>query len=128
MRKFLLSFVFGLVVVGVADMGYALSFNSWRSGNHHHKGKSPQIEQNDDAGTVNPNYYLNLPNNVTPVADPNNGNDGPILYAGSPTQGGTGQSQGGGSLPATVPEPAALILVGMGLIGLAGFGRKKLNT
>jgi hypothetical protein len=127
MRKFLLSLVFGLVVVGVADMGHALSFKSWRSGNHHHKGKGPQIVQNDDAGTVNPNYYLNLPNNVTPVVDPDTGNDGPTLYAGSPTQGGTGQSQNGGTLPATVPEPTPLILVGMGLIGLGGFGRKKFN-
>ena len=58
MRKFLFSLIFGLVVVGVADMGYALSFKSWHSRNHHHKGKRPQVVQNEDAGTVIPNYYL----------------------------------------------------------------------
>jgi hypothetical protein len=32
-----------------------------------------------------------------------------------------------GSGTAPVPEPATLILMGMGLIGLAGFSRRKIN-
>ena len=31
----------------------------------------------------------------------------------------------GGSEPSPVPEPATLILLGCGLVGLAGVGRKK---
>ena len=129
MKKFLLGLVCCLLVVGVANMGHAFWIfgGGGGSGNGGNGGNGARPSQVQGA-----HYDFGFMQHLQNVPErPTKGNDGPVfgqsdIYSNHHGLGGrAGLIGGDGIVQSTVPEPGTMILLGIGLIGLAGYGRNK---
>ena len=131
MKKFLLGFVCGLIVVGVANMGHAFQLFGGGGGGGHRKSSAGL---NLDVGSLS-NFDFHQfgldpkrgdPDPIHPDLGLNRDNSGPNLQFESDFNlSGNGGSGDIAQNAALVPEPATMILLGIALIGVAGYGNAK---